>query len=153
MPNYTPIIYGINLSVSKTRFVTLIFAHILQSSYPIILLPFALKSSFAFEIQWQKALSDSLIRWQIAFSRMLPRNKKCAVTSNYCMMSWRTPSGIYKYRWVLWVCSSLGSTCGPCTACALCTRWDYKLTSLGASRGTTWLILVFNFFSWHFLTN
>ena len=32
---------------------------------------------------------------------MLPGNKKCAVTSNYSMTSWRTPSDIYKIdgRW------------------------------------------------------
>ena len=35
-----------------------------------------------------------VIDGKIAFSRMLPRNKKCAVTSNDCMTSWRTPSDI-----------------------------------------------------------
>ena len=47
----------------------------------------------------------------------LPSKKKCAVTSNYCMRSWRPPSDIYKYRWALRVCSLLWSTRGPRTAC------------------------------------
>ena len=73
--------------------------------------------------------------WEIAFTRMLPRNKKCVVTSNYCVTSWGTPSElyIYKKRWALRVCSSLGSTRGPRTARALRARRDYKLTLLGAS--------------------
>ena len=33
-------------------------------------------------------------RWEIAFTRMMPRNKKCAVNSNYSMTSWQTPSDI-----------------------------------------------------------
>ena len=35
---------------------------------------------------------------------------------NYCMTSWRTPSVIYKQRWELRVCSSLGPTRGSHTA-------------------------------------
>ena len=57
---------------------------------------------------------------------MLPRNKKCAVTSNYCMTLWRTPSD----RWALRVQLTRNH--------ARSTHWgrrDYKLTSLGALRG------------------
>ena len=64
----------------------------------------------------------SALSWGIAFSRMLPRNIKYAVTSNYCMTSWRTPLDIHVYsyfekgcrkkcmrqsRKVLWVVLSL----------------------------------------------
>ena len=47
---------------------------------------------------WRKHVVHFGHWWEIAFSQMLPRNKKCTVTSNYCMTSWRTPSDIYKYR-------------------------------------------------------
>ena len=50
---------------------------------------------------------------------------------NYCMTSWRTPSDISD----IWLCSSLGPTRGSHTARVLRARRDYKLTSLGASRG------------------
>ena len=70
---------------------------------------------------------------------MLPRNKKCAVTSKYCMTLWRTPSD----RWTLRV--QLTRNHARSTHCA---RRDYKLTSLGASRGIN---LVFA--SGHFARN
>ena len=70
---------------------------------------------------------------------MLPRNKKCAVTSKYCMTLWRTPSD----RWALRV--QLTRNHARSTHCA---RRDYKLTSLGASRGIN---LVFA--SGHFARN
>ena len=57
---------------------------------------------------------------------MLPRNKKCAVTSNYCMTLWRTPSD----WWALRV--QLTRNHARFTHCV---RRDYKLTSLGVSRG------------------
>ena len=73
--------------------------------------------------------------WEIAFSsRMLPRNETCAVTSNYCKTSWRTPSDIYMQRWALRVCSSPGSACGLRTTRALRVSGDYYLTLLGASQ-------------------
>ena len=49
--------------------------------------------------------------------------------TTYCMTSWQTPWDIYKYRWVLRVCSSPGSMHGP--HCA-----HYKIiNSLHLARG------------------
>ena len=55
---------------------------------------------------------------------------------------------IYKKRWALRVCSSLGSTRGARTARALRARRDYKLTLLGSSRlasqGIIIIIIIIN---------
>ena len=108
------------MSASKKCFVvTVIFTHYLKANYPNcfhLLLKVLLHSTF---IEWCflcstvcyccfllrcNALNFNVVHfghwWEIAFSQMLPRIKKCTVhvTSNYCMTSWRTPSDIYKYR-------------------------------------------------------
>ena len=99
---------------------------------------------FASEIAWDSPIvntvsqtmneqvSSSWIRWSLMANRFQSNvicwleTKKCAVTSNYCMTLWRTPSD----RWALRV---------PLTRNHArfmhCARRDYKLTSLGASRG------------------
>ena len=64
---------------------------------------------FAREIAWDSPIGNIVSQtlkeqalpqyfgywWEIAFTRMLPRNKKCVMTSNYCVTSWRTPSELY----------------------------------------------------------
>ena len=69
--------------------------------------------------------------FEIAFSRMLPRNKNAPWRQTTV---WR--HGGHHRRWAAWrwelrLCSSLG----PTRCCALRARRDYKLASLGASRG------------------
>ena len=136
MPNYKPILY-IKLVCEQNVFCYPDFRSYLKANYPKSL-PFALKSIFAFQIQLQKALTtpkttakktSTLVidMMKIAFSRMLPGNEKCAVTSNYCMTSWRTPLDIYKYRWTLRVYCSLRIH-AQSTHCER-TRRYYKLSS------------------------
>lgn len=107
-----------------------LYVGLLISGSPVILSPLFKKSvwySFKFkQISWLALVIDMMID-------MMPRNKKCAVMSNYCMMSWRTPSDIYQYRWMLRVCRLLWSSCSPYTAHVLRVWKDYKLTSFKIS--------------------
>ena len=125
MPNYKPIQY--KLVCEQKRFCYLDFCSynlrlIIQNHFHL-LLKVLLHSKFNCKkhLLTPKTTAKnqglwSLIWWKITFSQMLPGNKKCAVRSNYCKTSWQTPSDLHKYRWVLRVCSSLGSMHGPCCA-------------------------------------
>ena len=82
-------------------------------------------SKHCFADDEKTAFHECFGRWwefQIAFSRMLPT-------------VWR--HGGHHRIYTSKVCSSLGPTGGSHTASALRARRDYKLTSLGASRGIT----------------
>ena len=99
---------------------------------------------FASEIAWDSPIvntvsqtineqvSSSWIRWSLMANRFQSNvvccleTKKCAVTSNYCMTLWRTPSD----RWALRVQPTRNHA-----RFTHCARRDYKLTSLGTSRG------------------
>ena len=80
-------------------------------------LPLKIPRNFAFfSAKYQKPCW-----WEIAFSQMLPRNKKCTVTSYYCMMLWKTPLDIYKYRRCEFAAHYV-----PCTVHTLCACFPHN---------------------------
>ena len=94
---------------------------------------------FAWEMAWDSSIVNIVLQTmkrQLFMSALVvDGNSKSLSVAGMLPTVWR--HGGHHRIYTSKVCSSLGPTGGSNTASALRTRRDYKLTSLGASRGIT----------------